>query len=115
MGRIGQTLLNRKNKTLSSIFKQKKLLMMIEKNLKTFRSLQAMDIDNDSSDDTANVLTPSAKARLDVALANGRNGVKSLVEEVLGDMADMRSTNISIDGFLTLLGRFNEAGIHFNN
>ena len=106
---------NRKNKTLSSIFKQKKLLMMIEKNLKTFRSLQAMDIDNDSSDDTANVLTPSAKARLDVALANGRNGVKSLVEEVLGDMADMRSTNISIDGFLTLLGRFNEAGIHFNN
>ena len=95
---------NRKNKTLGSIFRQKKMLQMIEANLKTMRSLSEE--------------TDPAAAAVDAALAGGLEGVKQYVLRVLekdDDMASMRASQISIDGFMELLTRFNDAGVHFTS
>eukprot|EP00939_MAST-03C_sp_MAST-3C-sp1_P005341 g5341.t1 len=88
---------NRKNKTLGSIFKQKKLLQMIERNLKTTRSLSS---DGDTMDTDAGAPSMSASATggscVDRALAGGLPGVKEYVGNILqeDDMVTSRASQI---------------------
>jgi len=112
---------NRKNKTLGSIFKQKKLIQMIEKNLKTMRSLHTgvaeADRMNTGSDGASVPSSDGATHGIDAALAGGLSGVKAYVARILekDGMDTKRASQISIDGFMALLSRFNSAGVHFSN
>jgi len=80
---------SRKNKTLSAIFKAKKVLQLLEENYKTYCS-----INNSKMSDL------SIKEKVEAALASG-------------NFAEERSGKLDIDDFLKLLCCFNEEGLHF--
>eukprot|EP00501_MAST-03F_sp_TOSAG23-6_P000097 GSMAST32.ASY1.ANO1.99.1 assembled CDS len=90
---------NRKNKTLGSIFRQKKLLSLLEKNTSTIRSLS-------SNNNNGNTNSVNETDMMDV---------QKLVEKVLAETktSTRRSSQLTIDNFLELLAAFNKAGIHF--
>ncbi|KAI6184135.1 RRNA adenine N(6)-methyltransferase [Aphelenchoides bicaudatus] len=81
----------RKNKTLSGVFRQKAVLELVDKNYRTYCSVNNKEIPESFS-------------------------VKEFVPKVLEDsgFAEKRARNLSIDDFLTLLLAFNKNGIHFN-
>lgn len=120
----------RKNKTLGSIFRQKNVLLLLEKNYKTLQALQAsqnggsmgesmnvadvgdqsmgMDDDDNEMDD---------EMEMDDAEGDGEaSEFKEKVSNVLkeGDFEDKRSSKLSQQEFLYLLSLFNKAGIHFS-
>ena len=80
----------RKNKTLSAVFSQTAVLMMLEKNFKIQCSLK-----NESIPDDLNM--------------------KEKVEEVLASIGfkEKRARVMDIDDFMKLLHAFNSKGIHF--
>lgn len=81
----------RKNKTVSANFKTTSVLEMLEKNYKTFCSLNNIDI-MDGVD------------------------VKDKIMQVLEStgLAESRAAKMDIDDFLKILVAFNEAGFHFS-
>jgi len=87
---------NRKNKTLSAIFRSKALLRLLQENLRTQRALAGGTDAADAMD-----------AELDVG---------ALIEEVLMStgFSEQRAAKMDIDDFLLLLSKFNEAGLHFS-
>ncbi|CAM8976772.1 hypothetical protein QQ045_029685 [Rhodiola kirilowii] len=125
---------NRKNKTLGSIFRQKSVLTLLEKNYKTLQALQlpqndaigntdmAMDVskmvvadddlgtemDDDRDDDME-------MEESDVVAPEGSE-FKEKILNVLrqGDFEDKRSSKLTQQEFLYLLSLFNKAGIHFS-
>ncbi|KAG8077577.1 hypothetical protein GUJ93_ZPchr0007g3419 [Zizania palustris] len=127
---------NRKNKTLGSIFKQKKVLALLEKNYKTMQSLQLTsdaETGNEkmSVDDVAllahmvdelNMETGEEKdddeMEMDDAdmVEEGRAFFKEKIMGILqqGDFAEKRASKLSQVDFLYLLSLFNNAGIHFS-
>jgi len=100
---------NRKNKTLGAIFRQKKLLQMIETNLKTVRSLNAGEGAVEAMEVAGGATLGGGKRNLDAT--------KAIVMGVLeAEGAEKRrSAQLSIDDFMSLLASFNKAGIHFTN
>lgn len=82
---------SRKNKTISSEFKQNKILEMLEKNFRSFCSLKNT------------VLPPDF---------NMKSKVGNILQD--GNFADKRSRNLGTNDFLDLLARFNSEGIHFS-
>lgn len=121
----------RKNKTLGAIFKQKSVLLLVEKNVKTYQSLQdavngsgAMDVqglgDMTSADMMMDVDT-GGDAQGDVEMGGedddvaGKNVYKEKVLAVLrqGSFEDKRSSKLTQEDFLKLLALFNDAGVHF--
>uniref|UniRef100_A0A5B7A757 rRNA adenine N(6)-methyltransferase n=1 Tax=Davidia involucrata TaxID=16924 RepID=A0A5B7A757_DAVIN len=126
---------NRKNKTLGSIFKQKSVLSLLEKNYKTLLALhlaqkgsledtemaaavsalgdtgedRTMEIDDDERDDK------EMEMELDDHDARGSE-FKHKVLGVLkqGDFEEKRSSKLTQADFMHLLSLFNEAGIHFS-
>eukprot|EP00268_Persea_americana_P036813 TRINITY_DN36341_c0_g1_i1.p1 TRINITY_DN36341_c0_g1~~TRINITY_DN36341_c0_g1_i1.p1 ORF type:complete len:210 (-),score=48.31 TRINITY_DN36341_c0_g1_i1:326-955(-) len=127
---------NRKNKTLGSIFRQKTVLSLLEKNYKTLQALQlsekgmseeagmvddevavladtsedpSMEIDGERDDDEMEVE--------DVDREGERSDFKDKVLGVLkqGDFEDKRSSKLTQVDFLYLLSLFNKAGIHFSS
>jgi len=80
----------RKNKTLPAIFKNKKVLGLMEKNYKTYCSLNNKAVSTIS--------------------------VKEQVSKLLTDngFSDKRSAKLDMDDFLKLLNVFNSAGFHFS-
>ncbi|XP_063841285.1 probable dimethyladenosine transferase isoform X1 [Scylla paramamosain] len=80
----------RKNKTLSAAFKQTSVLQTLEKNYKTWCSLQEKKIPEDFS----------MKDKIEDILVNGKFNKK-------------RARQMDQDDFLALLHAFNKEGIHF--
>lgn len=80
----------RKNKRLSSEFKQKKVIELLEKNYKIHCSIHNKPVSNDFD-------------------------MKSKVEEILtkSEFAEKRARHMDLDDFLALLHAFNVEGIHF--
>ena len=81
---------SRKNKTLGAVFRGKNVLKMLEKNYKTYCSLNSVEPDP--------------------------RPIKELVNEVLdsGDFAGRRAAKMDNDDLLALLEAFNSHNIHFN-
>ncbi|KQK00666.1 hypothetical protein BRADI_3g51000v3 [Brachypodium distachyon] len=127
---------NRKNKTLGAIFKQKRVLELLEKNYKTMQSLQLaqdseMGEEKMSPDDVAvlaNMVEDLSmetcdekeddEMEMDDADMAG-DGRASLKEKIMGtlqqgDFADKRSSKLSQVDFLYSLSLFNKAGVHFS-
>ena len=88
----------RKNKTLSAAFTQTTALLMLEKNYRVHRSLNA--------NNGANAMEQDGEDKVDI---------KAMVEEVLDGIGfkEKRARTMDIDDFMTLLHAFNEKGIHF--
>jgi 18S rRNA (adenine1779-N6/adenine1780-N6)-dimethyltransferase len=80
----------RKNKSLGGTFRNKKVLALMEKNYKTYCSLNNISVS----------ATP----------------VKDLVLKILTDidMVEKRTAKLDMDDFLKLLNAFNSAGFHFS-
>lgn len=124
---------NRKNKTLGSIFRQKNVLSLLEKNYKTVQALklsqggsaeeteakmdlssfgdsfvdQGMDMDDDDNDD------------MDAEGGDAEEEQSEFKDKVLGvlkegDFEEKRSSKLTLQEFLYLLSLFNKAGIHFS-
>ncbi|KAI9081376.1 hypothetical protein K1719_036639 [Acacia pycnantha] len=117
---------NRKNKTLGSIFRQKNVISLLEKNYKTVQALklsqggsaeeteakmdlpcfgdsfadQGMDIDDDDEMDAE----------------EGKSEFKDKFLGVLkgGDFEEKSSSKLTLQEFLYLLSLFNKSGIHFS-
>jgi len=124
---------NRKNKTLGSIFEQKRVLELLEKNYKTMQSLQLtqdaeMGEEKMSADDVAllanmvedlSMETGDEKEddemEMDDADIAGE-GAASFKEKIMqqGDFEEKRGSKLSQVDFLYLLSLFNKAGIHFS-
>ncbi|THU64688.1 hypothetical protein C4D60_Mb01t29080 [Musa balbisiana] len=134
---------NRKNKTLGSIFRQKSVLSLLEKNYKTLQALQAtqkvqMEEDKVSSEDVT-VLAEmieelsmgddeekeveeeeeemEVEEDMDLVGEGGEScSFKDKVLRVLkqGDFAEKRAAKLTQVDFLYLLSLLNEAGIHFS-
>jgi len=127
---------NRKNRTLGSLFKTKRVLELLEKNYKTMQSLQLtrdadMGEQKMSADDVAllanmvedlNMETGDEKEddemEMDDADMAG-DGAASFKEKIMGilqqgDFAEKRGSKLSQVDFLYLLSLFNKAGIHFS-
>nr|TKW37708.1 hypothetical protein SEVIR_1G065766v2 [Setaria viridis] len=127
---------NRKNKTLGSIFKQKRVLELLEKNYKTMQSLQLtqdaeMGEEKMSADDVALL----ANMVEDLSMETGDEkeddememddadmvggGAASFKEKIMGilqqgDFAEKRGSKLGQEDFSNLLSLFNKAGIHFS-
>lgn len=124
---------NRKNKTLGSIFRQKSVLSLLEKNYKTLQALQLSQIGSmDDSDTTMEKDVSGLGAALlnmevdddvdeDMELdesdaVDERSEFKEKILNVLkqGDFEEKRSSKLTQQEFLYLLSLFNKAGIHFS-
>ncbi|XP_065209398.1 probable dimethyladenosine transferase [Planococcus citri] len=81
----------RKNKTLSSAFKQTTVLGLLEKNYRTYCSMTNKEIPDDFN-------------------------IKQKIEDILdkSESANLRARTMDIDDFLKLLHAFNVEGIHFS-
>ncbi|CAM6079063.1 unnamed protein product [Sphagnum tenellum] len=119
---------NRKNKTLGSIFRQKPVVALLEKNYKTFQALQdasgseVQEVGADPSllgdlaeDDSMEV---EGEADAMEIMEDGSGDPSSFKEKALGVLKqggyeDKRSSKLTQDDFLRMLALFNKAGIHF--
>ena len=127
---------NRKNKTLGSIFRQKSILSLLEKNYKTMQALQISQngqidedkIVSDDVEDLANMVQDSSMdfdggkdddemdmEDADMAVKE-RSEFKAKVLAILsqGDYTEKRAAKLSQEHFFHLLSLFNEAGFHFS-
>ncbi|XP_020265686.1 ribosomal RNA small subunit methyltransferase [Asparagus officinalis] len=128
---------NRKNKTLGSIFRQKSVLSLLEKNYKTLQALQnsqngQMEEDKIVSDDVDALASMVEDLSMEVGGGKDdddemdmedtdmpgaeKSAFKAKVLEILsqGDFAEKRAAKLSQVDFLYLLSLFNKAGIHFS-
>ncbi|KAL5561000.1 hypothetical protein UlMin_030747 [Ulmus minor] len=123
----------RKNKTLGSIFRQKSVISLLEKNYKTVQALQlagqglmeandnkidfsslgesseGMDVDDDGEEDEMEMEDGDV---VEGEASEFKKKVLAVLKE--GDFEDKRSSKLSLQEFLYLLSLFNKAGIHFS-
>lgn len=130
---------NRKNKTLGSIFRQKSVLSLLEKNYKTLQALQLtskeqMEEDKVSSEDVAVLANMVEDLGMginsdekddeemeveDTDMVGEVSEGSSFKDKVLGvlrqgDFAEKRAAKLTQVDFLCLLSLFNKEGIHFS-
>ncbi|PSS00215.1 Ribosomal RNA small subunit methyltransferase [Actinidia chinensis var. chinensis] len=119
---------NRKNKTLGSIFRQKSVLSILEKNYKTLLALQfsqkgssenkemALNVSalGDTGEDLSMEIDDDEMEVEDVETRGSE--FKDKVLEVLkqGGFEEKRSSKLTEADFMHLLSLFNKAGIHFS-
>lgn len=127
---------NRKNKTLGSIFRQKSVITLLEKNYKTVQALklsgQGLMEDNDNKmdflrpgdnnedlnmeveddDDGADEEMQVEDGDVEGEPSEFKDKVLGVLKE--GDFEDKRSSKLTLQEFLYLLSLFNKAGIHFS-
>ncbi|KAH9546718.1 hypothetical protein CY35_12G115200 [Sphagnum magellanicum] len=120
---------NRKNKTLGSIFRQKPVVALLEKNYKTFQALQDANgskvqevgadpsLLGDLAEDDSMEVEGEADA-MEIMEEDGSGDPSSFKEKALGVLKqggyeDKRSSKLTQDDFLRMLALFNKAGIHF--
>ncbi|XP_061343994.1 ribosomal RNA small subunit methyltransferase-like [Gastrolobium bilobum] len=124
---------NRKNKTLGSIFRQKNVISLLEKNYKTVQALklsqegslkeidtkmdfssfgddQDMEMDDYGVDDDDEMEVEDGEA--DQVQSEFKDKVLGVLKE--GDFEEKRSSKLTLQEFLYLLSLFNKAGIHFS-
>ncbi|KAL5996373.1 Ribosomal RNA small subunit methyltransferase [Asimina triloba] len=130
---------NRKNKTLGSIFRQKTVLSLLEKNYKTLQALQlstrgsaemmAMNEEvgflGDAAEEEVGMEVEGRREDEEMEVEDGGeggggDGVCGFKEKVLGvlkqgDFEEKRSSKLTQVDFLYLLSLFNKAGIHFSS
>ncbi|GJZ94687.1 ribosomal RNA small subunit methyltransferase [Tanacetum coccineum] len=121
----------RKNKTLGAIFKQKRVLSILEKNYKTLQALQASQGNDNQMATDASVLGDAGEFSMDMDDerddveddddmemddADTKSDFKDKVMAVLkqGEYEDKRSSKLAQADFMHLLSLFNQAGIHFS-
>ncbi|XP_074576616.1 ribosomal RNA small subunit methyltransferase-like [Curcuma longa] len=129
---------NRKNKTLGSIFRQKSVISLLEKNYKTLQALQ-LNNNNQLEEDTVPSEDVAILADMIEDLSMGSTdekddqemeaedtdmvgeigegaSFKDKVLEILrqGDFAEKRAAKLTQVDILYLLSLFNKAGIHFS-
>ena len=126
----------RKNKTLGAIFKQKRVLSILEKNYKTLQALQASQGNDNQMATDASVLGDAGELSMDVDMddeidnfedddddmemddADTKSDFKDKVMVVLRvkhyKYEDKRSSKLAQADFMHLLSLFNQAGIHFS-
>ncbi|KAI3962144.1 hypothetical protein MKW92_014311 [Papaver armeniacum] len=123
---------NRRNKTLGSVFRQKSVLSLLEKNYKTLQALKGssedmageMDVSalGDTSEDMSMEIDDGKDDEMEVeddadADAGGDGSdFKAKIIGILkqGDFEEKRSSKLTQVDFLYLLSLFNKAGIHFS-
>ncbi|PHT28298.1 putative dimethyladenosine transferase [Capsicum baccatum] len=118
---------NRKNKTIGSIFRQKSVLSILEKNYRTLQALQLTE--KAPSDDMEMALDVSTLGDLsmdddgndddDMEMDDGDAKRADFKEKVLavlkeGKFEEKRSSKLAQADFMHLLSLFNKAGIHFS-
>lgn len=123
---------NRKNKTIGSIFRQKSVLSILEKNYRTLQALQLSE--KAPSDDMEMALDVSTLGESfgdlsmdaddgndddDVEMDDGDTKRAEFKERVLavlkeGKYEDKRSSKLAQADFMHLLSLFNKAGVHFS-
>ncbi|PSS05575.1 Ribosomal RNA small subunit methyltransferase [Actinidia chinensis var. chinensis] len=121
---------NRKNKTLGSIFRQKSVLSILEKNYKTLQALQLSQ--NGSIEDKETALDVSALGDTgedlnmeiddddeEMEVEDGETKGSEFKDRVLGvlkqgSFEEKRSSKLTQADFMHLLSLFNKAGIHFS-
>ncbi|XP_074316669.1 ribosomal RNA small subunit methyltransferase-like [Silene latifolia] len=126
---------SRKNKTLGSIFAQKKVVAALEKNYKTLESLGQFNIDIsdlvdenvdkilfiDQNGDEVMEQVDEGDDEMEVEASEDDeaddSSFKSKLVGVLNkyDYADKRSSKLTQNEFIHLLSIFNQAGIHFTS
>ncbi|PWA91471.1 ribosomal RNA adenine dimethylase family protein [Artemisia annua] len=123
----------RKNKTLGAIFKQKRVLSILEKNYKTLQALQASQGNDYQMATDASVLGDAGELSMDMDDeiddfeddndmemddADTKSDFKDKVMAVLRvkdcEYEDKRSSKLAQADFMHLLSLFNQAGIHFS-
>ncbi|KAJ3683267.1 hypothetical protein LUZ60_013494 [Juncus effusus] len=130
----------RKNKTLGSLFKQKGVLALLEKNYKTLQALrlsgndEGMEEGNEVVPDDVNILADmvddismmeddvskdNEDEEMDLDSSNNESIGSNFKEKVMGvlnqgDFAEKRAAKLTQVEFLYLLSLFNKAGIHFS-
>lgn len=124
---------NRKNKTLGSIFRQKTVLALLEKNYKTLQALNLSqglvenkdaEIDfsrlgDSNEDETMEVDDDGADEEIEMEDGDAEGEPSEFKQKVLtvlkeGDFEDKRSSKLTLQEFLYLLSLFNKSGIHFS-
>ncbi|GAV83608.1 RrnaAD domain-containing protein [Cephalotus follicularis] len=121
----------RKNRTLGSIFKQKNVISVLEKNYKTLQALKSSQILSSDSDlipwnsEVEHTMAMETDVEMDDVsddemeedryAEEAPSAFKDKVLNVLkeGNYEDKRSSKLSIEEFLHLLSLFNKGGIHF--
>ncbi|KAK4739376.1 hypothetical protein AABB24_022712 [Solanum stoloniferum] len=123
---------NRKNKTIGSIFRQKSVLNILEKNYRTLQALQFSE--KAPSDDMEMALDVSSLGESfgdlsmdaddgndddDIEMDDGDTKRAEFKEKVLavlkeGKFEEKRSSKLAQADFMHLLSLFNKAGIHFS-
>ncbi|KAI3679014.1 hypothetical protein L6452_38320 [Arctium lappa] len=120
----------RKNKTLGAIFRQKRILSIMEKNYKTLQALQLSQSTDDQMATDASVLGDSGELTMltddddddnddDMEMDDGEKKGSDFKEKVLGvlkqgEFEEKRSSKLAQADFMHLLSLFNQAGIHFS-
>ena len=125
---------NRKNKMLRSIFRQKNVITLLEKNYKTVQALKlsgqgtmedsdnqmdfsrlggttedlSMDVDDDGADEEMEVEDGDVEGEA----SEFKKKVLAVLKE--GDFEEKRASKLTLQEFLYLLSLFNKAGIHFS-
>ncbi|PQM36491.1 ribosomal RNA small subunit methyltransferase [Prunus yedoensis var. nudiflora] len=120
---------NRKNKTLGSIFRQKSVINLLEKNYKTLQALNLAPAQQGALEDTNNVMDFSDEDiemdddgvddGMEVEDGNAEGEVSEFKKKVLsvlkkGGFEGERSSKLKLQQFLDLLSEFNKDGIHFS-
>ncbi|BFI38202.1 18S rRNA (adenine1779-N6/adenine1780-N6)-dimethyltransferase [Marchantia polymorpha subsp. ruderalis] len=119
---------NRKNKTLGSIFRQKAVCALMEKNFKTHQALQGSldnqadadlvmqlgDVTNDTSMDLDSGDFDTMDEDMDGSTIPSTFKDKGLAVLKEHDYEDKRSSKLTQEDFLKLLAVFNKAGFHFS-
>ncbi|XP_045827258.1 ribosomal RNA small subunit methyltransferase-like [Trifolium pratense] len=127
---------NRMNKTLGSLFRQKNVISMLEKNYNTVQALklaqegslketdakvdfsnfgdfdyddQGMEVDDDGVDDDEMDVEDGGT---DEVQSEFKEKVLGVLKE--GDFEEKMSSKLTLQEFLYLLSLFNKAGIHFS-
>ncbi|CAL8997999.1 unnamed protein product [Prunus brigantina] len=120
---------NRKNKTLGSIFRQKSVINLLEKNYKTLQALNLAPAQQGALEDTNDVMDFSDEDiemdddgvddGMEVEDGNAEGEVSEFKKKVLSVLKKAgfegeRSSKLKLQQFLDLLSEFNKDGIHFS-
>ncbi|KAM7463522.1 hypothetical protein LguiA_031643 [Lonicera macranthoides] len=127
---------NRKNKTLGSLFRQKSVIAVLEKNYKTLQALLQKDVSNLAVEVSKLAMEPldmeveegrdeEQEEEMEVEEmgeddkgydAKGRSDFKEKVIGVLkqGEFEEKRSSKLTQADFMHMLFLFNKSGLHFS-
>ncbi|CAN6558758.1 unnamed protein product [Malus baccata var. baccata] len=119
---------NRKNKTLGSIFRQKSVINLLEKNYKTLQALNPATAQEEDTNDVIEFMDEDMEmdddgvddgTEMEVEDGNAEGEVSEFKKKVLDVLKKSgfegeRSSKLNLQQFLDLLSQFNKDGIHFS-